>query len=192
MKHQRIFSILVLAGAWVALIAVPVRSQTTPGPGKGQTEMKDGKGERTGEEKMEARGTQDPGRMERKKGEEEMEARGAQKPGRMGRTGAEGAEATDSAGERWTEQDIKKAQEALKGKGHDPGSIDGIIGAQTRQAIRAFQNANGLKETGRLDAETAKKLGIEQGTASGTPSERETSSKESTPMPKSPSSPMDK
>lgn len=181
MKRQPFFSILILSGAWIAFSAGANWAQTTPTPGKGPTEMKD-KGERTGEAKMEARGAQEPGRMERKKGEEEMEARGAQKPGRMGRQGAEGTEGKESFGERWSKEDAKKAQEALKNKGHDPGSIDGIIGPQTRQAIRAFQNANGLKETGRLDLETAKKLGVE----------KITSSKESTGMDKGQSSPMQK
>ncbi|MGH7794311.1 MAG: peptidoglycan-binding domain-containing protein [Candidatus Binatia bacterium] len=105
---------------------------------------------------MEARGAQKPGQMERKKGEEEMEARGAQKPGRMGRRGAAGME--NQGGERWSKQDITKAQEALMNKGHNPGSIDGIMGPQTRAAIKAFQGANGLKQTGRLDAQTAEKL----------------------------------
>jgi peptidoglycan hydrolase-like protein with peptidoglycan-binding domain len=40
--------------------------------------------------------------------------------------------------------------------------MDGVLGPQTSAAIRAFQNASGLKETGRLDPETAKKLGVEK------------------------------
>jgi murein L,D-transpeptidase YcbB/YkuD len=188
MKQQRLFSTVILAGVWIAFSAAPIWTQTTPAPGKDQTKMKQGKGERTGEEKMEARGAQEPGRMERKKGEEEMEARGAQKPGRMGKSGAEGMEAKESQSERWASQDVKKAQEALKNKGHDPGSTDGVIGPQTRQAIKAFQSANGLKETGRLDPETAEKLGVEKGTASG----QRSSSKESTPKQKEPSTPTGK
>jgi len=112
---------------------------------------------------MKAEGTQKAGQTERKKGEEEMEARGAQKPGRMGKSGAE---STASQGERWAMQDVKKTQEALKNKGHDPGSIDGVMGPQTHRALRAFQNASGLKETGRLDSETATKLGVEKGSSS--------------------------
>ncbi|MGH7834144.1 MAG: peptidoglycan-binding domain-containing protein [Candidatus Binatia bacterium] len=126
--------------------------------------------------------------MERKKGEEEMEARGAQKPGRMGRQG----EGEGSSGERWSKEDAKKAQEALKNKGHDPGSIDGIIGPQTRQAIRAFQSVSGLKETGRLDLETAKKLGVEK--TSGISSKGSTGMEkgQSSRIEKTPSSPMAK
>jgi murein L,D-transpeptidase YcbB/YkuD len=59
------------------------------------------------------------------------------------------------------QQDIRQAQEALKSQGHDPGPIDGVMGPQTRQALRAFQSSNGLKQTGMLDAETKQKLNIE-------------------------------
>ena len=168
MKPGQLFFVLILSGLSVAWSAgFPAWSQTTQGSGKGQTQTKDTKGERTGEEKMEARGAQHPGQMERKKGETEMEARGAQKPGRMEKSGAEGTGAKKNHDESWVTQDVKKAQEALKNKGHNPGSIDGVMGSQTRQAIKAFQKANGLKESGALDAETAENLGVEKGHASG-------------------------
>jgi putative peptidoglycan binding protein len=57
-------------------------------------------------------------------------------------------------------EDTKKLQEALKAKGHDPGLIDGIMGPKTRTALKAFQEANGIKGTGRLDDPTAEKLGL--------------------------------
>jgi Putative peptidoglycan binding domain len=184
-------SMLILAGVSVALsTGFSAWSQTAPAPGKTQTQTQVGKEERSGEEKMEARGAQDPGRMERKKGEEEMEARGAQKPGRMGKDRAESTGAKESPGESWAVQDIKKAQEALKNKGHNPGSMDGVIGPQTRQAIRAFQNANGLKATGRLDTETADKLGIEKAGASGASSAA--SKSQGSSMQKESSAPMSK
>jgi peptidoglycan hydrolase-like protein with peptidoglycan-binding domain len=56
--------------------------------------------------------------------------------------------------------DIKKAKEALKAKGHDPGSIDGNMDNKTQQALRDFQKANNLPVTGVLDQQTAAKLGI--------------------------------
>ncbi len=192
MKQRQLFSILILVVVSVALSAGSAAwSQTTPAPEKGQTPTKEGKEERSGAEKMEARGAQEPGQMERKKGEEEMEARGAQKPGRMGKGGAESTAAIESQGERWAMQDVKKAQEALKNKGHNPGSMDGVIGPQTRQAISAFQNANGLKATGRLDTETAVKLGIERASASGASSAGMTKGQAS-PTQKEPSAPMRK
>ena len=74
-----------------------------------------------------------------------------------------------SASQGMGQHDIREAQEALKSQGHDPGPIDGVMGSQTRQALREFQSKNGLKQTGNLDAETKQKLNIE-GSSSGSPS----------------------
>ena len=57
-------------------------------------------------------------------------------------------------------EQVKSAQEALKGKGYDPGAIDGAMGPRTNEALRDFQQAEGLQATGRLDAQTRSKLGI--------------------------------
>jgi hypothetical protein len=55
--------------------------------------------------------------------------------------------------------EIKKAQEALKAKGHNPG-MDGKMDSQTQQALRDFQKSNDLPATGVLDEKTANKLGV--------------------------------
>ena len=57
-------------------------------------------------------------------------------------------------------EDIKKAKEALKAKGLNPGPIDGTLDSKTQQALRDFQKANKLPVTGVLDAQTAEKLGV--------------------------------
>ena len=65
--------------------------------------------------------------------------------------------------------DVQKVQETLRDKGNDPGPIDGVMGPRTHAAIKAFQNANNLKATGMIDADTADKLGVEkpQGSSMG-------------------------
>jgi len=63
-------------------------------------------------------------------------------------------------------EQVRAAQQALKDKGHDPGTIDGMLGAKTQAALKDFQKAEGLKETGRLDSETMAKLGVQAGAAS--------------------------
>jgi peptidoglycan hydrolase-like protein with peptidoglycan-binding domain len=62
---------------------------------------------------------------------------------------------------------VKKIQEALKAKGEDPGPIDGHMGKKTHEAIRVFQKSNGLKVTGKVNRQTAEKLGVELAAASG-------------------------
>src|SRR2546425_714305 len=54
--------------------------------------------------------------------------------------------------------DIRQAQMALKDKGHAPGPIDGIHGPRTSAALRAYQKAENIKVTGRLDAATKSHL----------------------------------
>jgi len=58
-------------------------------------------------------------------------------------------------------EDVKKIQEALRDKGNDPGTIDGVVGPKTREALKSFQAANKLPATGRIDNETAKQLGVD-------------------------------
>ena len=58
-------------------------------------------------------------------------------------------------------EQVKAAQQALKDKGHDPGAVDGKMGPKTQAALRDFQSKEGLKASGRLDAETMSKLGVE-------------------------------
>jgi peptidoglycan hydrolase-like protein with peptidoglycan-binding domain len=66
--------------------------------------------------------------------------------------------------------DIRKAQQALTAKGHNPGSVNGVMDSKTQQALRDFQKANNLPVTGTLDPQTAQKLGITLGSSAGAPS----------------------
>jgi hypothetical protein len=65
--------------------------------------------------------------------------------------------------------DIRRAQEALRAQGHNPGSMDGNMDNRTQQALRDFQQANRLPVTGTLDQQTAAKLGIDLHSGSTTP-----------------------
>jgi hypothetical protein len=55
---------------------------------------------------------------------------------------------------------IRQAQERLKEKGFDPGSVDGSLGPRTKAALRQYQTTHGLPVTGELDGVTLKALGI--------------------------------
>jgi type IV secretion system protein VirB10 len=55
---------------------------------------------------------------------------------------------------------IQRAQQALKEQGYYEGQIDGILGPRTSNALRTYQREHGLAETGKLDPETARSLGL--------------------------------
>ena len=59
-----------------------------------------------------------------------------------------------------TSDEIKTVQQSLKDKGYDAGPVDGVLGSRTRAGIRQYQASEKLAVTGRLDAETAGKLGV--------------------------------
>ena len=54
--------------------------------------------------------------------------------------------------------DVKTLQELLNAKGYNAGSVDGIFGKNTRAAVLAFQNANGLAADGIVGKLTWAKL----------------------------------
>jgi peptidoglycan hydrolase-like protein with peptidoglycan-binding domain len=55
-------------------------------------------------------------------------------------------------------EDLQQAQRQLKALGFDPGSTDGKFGPQTEAALRAYQQAHRLPQTGRLDDVTLRSL----------------------------------
>jgi peptidoglycan hydrolase-like protein with peptidoglycan-binding domain len=57
-----------------------------------------------------------------------------------------------------SEANRREVQEALKRLNYYKGSLDGIFGAQTRAAIRRYQQAVGANATGHLTAVEATHL----------------------------------
>jgi peptidoglycan hydrolase-like protein with peptidoglycan-binding domain len=57
-------------------------------------------------------------------------------------------------------QGVKKVQKTLRSDGYYHGQVDGVMGPQTRAGIRQYQESNSLPATGRLDTQTAGKLGV--------------------------------
>jgi peptidoglycan hydrolase-like protein with peptidoglycan-binding domain len=64
---------------------------------------------------------------------------------------------------------IIQAQRQLKALGFNPGDVDGNFGAQTEAALRAYQHAYRLPETGRLDDVTMRSLLPERAQSSPAP-----------------------
>jgi len=49
---------------------------------------------------------------------------------------------------------VEEIQQLLKDAEFDPGSVDGVMGGQTRKVIKEFQEDKGLKPTGKIDSVT--------------------------------------
>ena len=56
------------------------------------------------------------------------------------------------------EVDLLVVQEVLKAQGFDPGKIDGKTGPKTKDAVKAFQEASGIKIDGKIGPQTLQKL----------------------------------
>ena len=57
-------------------------------------------------------------------------------------------------GEVKSRPNIKEIQIALKNAGYEPGTIDGKMGKQTRDAVIAFQKAHNLRANGKVGHKT--------------------------------------
>jgi peptidoglycan hydrolase-like protein with peptidoglycan-binding domain len=55
---------------------------------------------------------------------------------------------------------IAAVQRALEARGFHPGGIDGMLGDETRTALRAFQKSENLEATGTPNARTLQALGL--------------------------------
>jgi peptidoglycan hydrolase-like protein with peptidoglycan-binding domain len=80
-------------------------------------------------------------------------------PGGNGST----ASATRARGNSQT----RELQQALARQGYDVGPIDGVYGAQTRQAVMQYQQRNNMAATGQADSQMMSSLGVTAGSATG-------------------------
>jgi len=57
---------------------------------------------------------------------------------------------------------ITRLQNALKEKGYNPGTIDGVLGGGTMEAVRRYQRSKGIAQ-GQLTIEVMRELGVDPG-----------------------------
>ena len=56
--------------------------------------------------------------------------------------------------------EVETVQRELTERGYDPGPVDGAMGQRTRGALREFQRAAGIPDTGQIDDATRTALGL--------------------------------
>ncbi len=71
--------------------------------------------------------------------------------------------AHDSAGQahQLDQKQIQEMQRLLQEKGYEVGSVDGVMSEETTEAIREFQEDEGLAQTGQADQKTLRALAPE-------------------------------
>jgi peptidoglycan hydrolase-like protein with peptidoglycan-binding domain len=74
---------------------------------------------------------------------------------------AGGGQAGGSATQQYDRQTIEKVQEALNDRGFHAGHVDGIAGVKTQEALRNFQQDQGMQASGQLNEETLSALEVE-------------------------------
>lgn len=76
---------------------------------------------------------------------------------------SQGGQAAGMSGENMDQDEIRDLQQALKDAGRDV-EVDGVWGDSTAQALRDFQEEEGITASGELDDETLTALGLDLGT----------------------------
>lgn len=78
---------------------------------------------------------------------------------------------------------VRRAQLALKDQGYYEGDTDGVMNPRTSTALRAYQREHQLSETGDLDPQTARSLGILGNIGNASSGERRTPERPREPAP---------
>jgi peptidoglycan hydrolase-like protein with peptidoglycan-binding domain len=61
---------------------------------------------------------------------------------------------------RYSTEIVRSVQQTLNNRGFRAGTVDGLLNAGTRTALRDFQKSENLEETGQLNQQTLSALGI--------------------------------
>jgi peptidoglycan hydrolase-like protein with peptidoglycan-binding domain len=77
------------------------------------------------------------------------------------------AQQTTQQEQNLSKDEIKQAQQALDQKGFKAGEADGVLGPETKSAIKELQQKQKLNATGELDSQTLSALGVSMSGQSG-------------------------
>jgi len=85
---------------------------------------------------------------------------GAGAGGYVGHEGVEPGRSTAPSNSASNSALVRSVQQSLNDRGYSAGPEDGQWGPNTENALRQFQAANGLAQTGTLDQQTLSSLGV--------------------------------
>jgi peptidoglycan hydrolase-like protein with peptidoglycan-binding domain len=87
-----------------------------------------------------------------------MEQGGMEQGGTTGMEHGAAGSQQSVAGVQMNSSQIKEMQKLLSEKGYNPGAADGVMGSQTKDALKNFQQSQGIAATGEPDEETLRAL----------------------------------
>ena len=93
----------------------------------------------------------------------------AQQPGSNQAPAAQQSTQDQSNAANLSKDEIRQAQQALDQKGFKAGQPDGVLGPETKNAIKDFQQKQGWNATGELDSQTLSALGVSASGQNGQP-----------------------
>ena len=76
------------------------------------------------------------------------------------RTVTSSSASSSTTSSRYDSALVRSVQQALNDRGYNAGSVDGQWGPTTEDAVRRFQQASGLPQTGELERSTLAALGV--------------------------------
>ena len=154
----------ITAGGLIAALAVtPALAQTSTMPKQEQQAPRNQGAGQPGTSGGDTSNTS-PGQLQNNTQDSQSKDTLREAPPTTGTLSRDGA-ADGMTGKKAGKANVRQVQEALKAQGHDPGPVDGVMGPQTQDALRAYQRSQNLTETGRLDAQTSEKLGVGSATS---------------------------
>jgi len=90
---------------------------------------------------------------------------------KLGLEKGDGSASANAAG-RYPPSTIRRVQETLNARGYKAGPANGILGDETRAALRQFQKSESIAVTGRPNPRTLARLGIEDTASTGSTASR--------------------
>lgn len=84
-------------------------------------------------------------------------------PQQGSRSGGQSSMMENRSSQAINQDSVRDMQQALAQHGYRVGRVDGLMGPQTRQALRQFQQDEGMRATGQADQQTMAALGLQGG-----------------------------
>jgi hypothetical protein len=150
---MKFFSLSITAAFVLGLFAGPTFAQQEPS-GQQQPGM-------TGQQEQQRQ--QQPGMQEQQRQQQpqQQQQREQQQRETMGQQGQQAQEGQQVSPDQLSSDQVRELQQSLQAQGVSPGPIDGIMGPMTEQAIREFQQEQGIAATGQLNEQTLEALDLE-------------------------------